>query len=257
MFRFPVHEVAPVTHSPLSIDLDRSSPVPLYFQVAQELERRIMSGEMPAGTRLENELVLAERLGLSRPTLRQAIEYLVDRGMLVRKRGVGTQVIRPRVRRPVELSSLYDDLARVGEEPRTRVLRLAVEVPPDPVAAQMELPPGTEVYVLERLRLAKDEPLALMRNHLPLGLVELDEGELSAQGLYRLLRAAGVTLKMASQSIGARNATPTEAEALDEPPGAPLLTMERVVYDDTGRVVEVGSHVYRASRYSFELTLTG
>ncbi|MBR8744758.1 GntR family transcriptional regulator [Nocardiopsis sp. MG754419] len=244
-------------HHPISIALDRSSPVPLYFQVAQELERRIMAGELPAGTRLENELVLAERLGLSRPTLRQAIEYLVDRGMVVRKRGVGTQVVRPRVRRPVELSSLYDDLARVGEEPRTRVLRLTVEVPPAPVAAQMDLAPDTEVYVLERLRLARGEPLALMRNHVPLGLVDLDEEKLSEQGLYRLLRAAGVTLKIASQSIGARNATAAEADALDEPPGAPLLTMDRVVYDDTGCVVEVGAHVYRASRYAFELTLTG
>ncbi|WP_017583671.1 GntR family transcriptional regulator [Nocardiopsis valliformis] len=246
-----------MTQTPLSVPLDRGSPVPLYFQVAQELERRIMGGELPAGTRLENEVVLAGRLGLSRPTLRQAIEYLVDRGLLVRKRGVGTQVVRPRVRRPVELSSLYDDLDRVGEQPRTRVLNLAVAAAPDPVAARMELPPGTEVYVIERLRLARDEPLALMRNHVPLGLVDLDEERLSASGLYQLLRGAGVTLKIASQSIGARNATAAEAHALDEPPGAPLLTMDRIVYDDIGRVVEVGSHVYRASRYSFELTLTG
>lgn len=243
--------------TPLSIPLDRGSPVPLYFQVAQELERRIMTGEVPAGTKLENEVVLAGRLGLSRPTLRQAIEYLVDRGMLVRKRGVGTQVVRPRVRRPVELSSLYDDLDRVGEQPRTRVLNLSVAAAPDPVATRMELAPGTEVYVIERLRLALDEPLALMRNHVPLGLVDLDEERLSASGLYQLLRGAGVTLKIASQSIGARNATAAEARALDEPRGAPLLTMDRVVYDDVGRVVEVGSHVYRASRYSFELTLTG
>jgi DNA-binding GntR family transcriptional regulator len=241
----------------LSVPLDRGSPVPLYFQVARELERRIMGGELPAGTRLENEVVLAGRLGLSRPTLRQAIEYLVDRGLLVRKRGVGTQVVRPRVRRPVELSSLYDDLDRIGEQPRTRVLNLAVAAAPDPVAARMELPPGTEVYVIERLRLARDEPLALMRNHVPLGLVDLDEERLSTSGLYQLLRGAGVTLKIASQSIGARNATAAEAHALDEPPGAPLLTMDRIVYDDIGRVVEVGSHVYRASRYSFELTLTG
>lgn len=247
----------PVPQTPLSIPLDRTSPVPLYFQVAQELERRIMTGEIPAGTRLENEVVLAGRLGLSRPTLRQAIEYLVDRGMLVRKRGVGTQVVRPRVRRPVELSSLYDDLDRVGEQPRTRVLNLAVAPAPDPVAARMELAPGTEVYVIERLRLARGEPLALMRNHVPLGLVDLDEERLSSSGLYQLLRGAGVTLKIASQSIGARNATAAEARTLEERRGAPLLTMDRVVYDDVGRVVEVGSHVYRASRYSFELTLTG
>ena len=243
--------------TPLSIPLDRGSPVPLYFQVAQELERRIMTGEIPAGTRLENEVVLAARLGLSRPTLRQAVEYLVDRGMLVRKRGVGTQVVRPRVRRPVELSSLYDDLDRVGERPRTEVLRLAREAPPDSVATLMEVAPGTEVYAVERLRYARDEPLALMRNYVPLGLVGLDEEKLAHNGLYQLLRAAGLTLKIASQSIGARNATTAEARILGEARGAPLLTMDRIVYDDIGRVIEVGAHLYRASRYSFELTLTG
>lgn len=243
--------------TPLSIALDRSSPVPLYFQVAQELEHRILEGDIPAGTKLENELHMADRLGLSRPTLRRAIEYLVDRGMLVRKRGVGTQVVRPRVRRPVELSSLYDDLDRVGEQPRTEVLHLEKQAPPDAVAALLEVAPGTEVYVIERLRYARDEPLALMHNYVPLGRVELDREKLSHSGLYRLLRGAGLSLKIASQSISARNATAAEARVLDESRGAPLLTMDRTVYDDVGRVIEVGSHLYRASRYSFELTLTG
>ncbi|MFL1380275.1 GntR family transcriptional regulator [Nocardiopsis protaetiae] len=246
-----------MTQTPLSIPLDRASPIPLYFQVAQEIERRILEGELAAGTRLENELVLADRLGLSRPTLRRAIEYLVDRGLLVRKRGVGTQVVRPRVRRPVELSSLYDDLTRAGEEPRTEVLRLAVEEPPPAVAAVLELPEGGRAYAIERLRRIGDEPLALMRNHVPVDLVRLDEDALRGHGLYQLLRAAGVRLKVASQSIGARGATAAEARALDERRGAPLLTMDRTVYDDVGRVVEHGSHLYRASRYSFELTLTG
>ena len=245
-----------MTQTPLSIAIDRNSPVPLYFQVAQELERRITTGEIAVGTRLENELHLAERLGLSRPTLRRSIEYLVDRGLLVRKRGVGTQVVMPRVRRPLQLSSLFDDLSQAGERPRTEVLRLAVEPPPDAVATSLEVPPETEVHVIERLRYTGDEPLALMHNYVPLGLVDLDEETLTHQGLYQLLRAAGVTLKIASQSVGARNASAAEARALDEARGAPLLTMDRTVYDDVGTVVEVGSHVYRASRYSFELTLT-
>jgi DNA-binding GntR family transcriptional regulator len=245
-----------VTETPLSIAIDRSSPVPLYFQVAQELERRITTGEIAVGTRLENELLLAERLGLSRPTLRRSIEYLVDRGLLVRKRGVGTQVVMPRVRRPLQLSSLHDDLTRAGEHPRTEVLRLAVETPPDAIATSLEIAPDTEVYVIERLRYTGDEPLALMHNYVPVNLLRLDEETLAHQGLYQLLRAAGVSLKLASQSIGARNATAAEARVLDESRGAPLLTMDRTVYDDVGTVVEVGSHVYRASRHSFELTLT-
>ena len=76
-------------------------------------------------------------------------------------------------------------------------------------------------------------------------------------GLYTLLRANSVTLRIARQSIGARAATAAEARALGETRGAPVLTMERVAFDDHGRVVEHGKHIYRASRYSFDLTLTG
>ena len=98
----------------MPIRVDRSSPVPLYFQVAQHLEHMIESGDLPMGTRLENETDLADQLGLSRPTMRRAIEYLVGRGLLVRKRGIGTQVVQAKVAREVELTSLYDDLAKAG-----------------------------------------------------------------------------------------------------------------------------------------------
>ena len=75
--------------------MDRASPVPLYFQVATRLQQLIEEGEIPLGTRLENEIDLADQVRVSRPTMRRAIQYLVERGMLVRKRGVGTQVVHP------------------------------------------------------------------------------------------------------------------------------------------------------------------
>jgi DNA-binding GntR family transcriptional regulator len=238
------------------IAIDRASPVPLYFQVAQHLEQLIEQGEVPPGTQLENEIVLAEQLGLSRPTMRRAIEYLVDRGLLVRKRGVGTQVVQPKVRRPVELSSLYDDLRSAGKQPRTEVLSFGVEHPSEIVAEALGLRTDDEVYAIRRLRYTGDEPLSIMGNYVPVDLVDLTGEALRERGLYDLLRAAGVTLKIATQSIGGRAARAAEARLLNERPGAPLLTMTRTAYDETGRAVEYGSHVYRASRYTFELTLT-
>jgi DNA-binding GntR family transcriptional regulator len=239
------------------IQVDRNSPVPLYFQVAQHLEQLIESGELAPGTRLENEIDLADRLRLSRPTMRRAIEYLVGRGLLVRKRGVGTQVVRPKVQRPVELTSLYDDLVSTRRDPHTRVLSFATGPASDALALELGIPEGTVVYVFERLRYAEAEPLALMRNHVPADLLRLTPEDLESQGLYNLLRANGLNLRIAKQSIGARSATAAEARALDETKGAPLLTMVRSAYDDQGRAVEHGDHIYRASRYSFDLTLTG
>jgi DNA-binding GntR family transcriptional regulator len=241
----------------MPIRVDRSSPVPLYFQVAQHLEQMIESGELPMGTRLENEIDLADQLGLSRQTMRRAIEYLVGRGLLLRKRGIGTQVVQAKVTREVELTSLYDDLAKTGRDPSTTVVSFSTEPAPDALGAELGLAAGTPVYVFERLRFAGAEPLALMRNHVPEHLMRLSAADLEAQGLYNLFRANGISMRIAKQSIGARAATAAEARALAERKGAPLLTMERSAYDEQGRAVEHGRHVYRASRYRFDLTLTG
>ncbi|HEY1967537.1 MAG TPA: GntR family transcriptional regulator [Pseudonocardia sp.] len=238
------------------IALDPTSPVPLYFQAASRIQQLIEDGELPVGGRLENEVELADRLGVSRPTMRRAIGYLVERGMLVRKRGAGTQIVHPKFRRPVELSSLYDDLAKSGQRPRTVVRLLEIRPAPDPIAEALGIPFGTEINWLERLRLADDEPLAVMHNAVPLEVLTLTRTGLEERGLYELLRAAGHVPRMASQTVGAKVAGAAEAKLLGETRGAPLLTMTRTAWDSGGRGVEYGAHVYRASRYSMELTVT-
>jgi len=238
------------------VHLDRSSPVPLYYQVATRLQELIEKGEIGVGARIENEVDLAERLGVSRPTTRRAIQYLVERGMLVRKRGVGTQVVHPKVRRPVELSSLYDDLVAGDRAPRTEVLDLQVIPASDAIAASLALAPGAPVTWIERLRYAGGEPLALMHNAIPVDVLAVTEDDLAAHGLYELLRRAGHIPRIATQVIGARSATAAEAHTLAEKRGASLLTMTRTAWDTSGKALEFGSHLYRASRYSFELNLS-
>jgi len=237
------------------LTLDRNSPVPLYFQVAQHIEHAIESGQMPPGTRLDNELLLADELGLSRPTLRRAMQYLVDKGLLVRRRGVGTRVVQPKVRRPLELTSLYDDLAATGQRPATVVLTNHVVPATDEVASHLSIAPETPVIELVRLRSASDQPIARMCNYVPAELLALPTEALQERGLYQLLRGAGLQLHAANQTIGARSATAEEAKLLGERRGAALLTMQRVTYDDHGTAIEYGTHIYAASRYSFELSL--
>jgi len=237
------------------LTVDRSSPVPLYFQVAKELQRLIDTEVLPAGTRLTNEIEFADRLGVSRPTMRRAIQYLVDRGMLVRKRGVGTQVVRNQVNRSLELTSLYDDLEKAGRKPRTEVLSSGMVAAGEDEAEALGLPTGTEVFELRRLRYADDEPIALMTNYLPAGLIDVEPEVLVTTGLYELIRGAGYRIRVADQTIGATNAPADIAAMLHEKKGAALITMRRVAYDDEGMAVEYGTHVYRSSRYSFSLTL--
>jgi DNA-binding GntR family transcriptional regulator len=236
--------------------LDRKSPVPLYLQVVNQLQSLVESGAIPVGTRLENEIDLAERLGVSRPTMRRAMQHLVDRGMLVRRPGVGTQVVQPKVSRAIELSSLHDDLTTGAHRPTTQLLSLVVQPADVSTAAALGLPEGTPVSIFERLRLADAQPLALMRNAVPVSVCPLSRDALENNGLYALLREAGHAPSIARQSIGARSASDTEAAALDEPPGAALLTMTRTAWDSRGIAIEYGQHLYRASRYTFDSTLT-
>lgn len=240
--------------TPLRIDLDRSSPVPLYHQVAAGIEAAITDGRLCAGASLENEIALAARLGISRPTARQALASLVDRGLLVRRRGVGTQVAPERVRRPVGLTSLHDDLVASGRQPGTQVLAHEEVDAGAELARELEVGLGTPVVVLRRLRTADDEPIAVMTNYLRAEIAPSAD-ELAAQGLYESLRQRGVQPALARQRIGARLASPAEAHMLAESGRTPLLTIDRVAYDHAGAVVEVGHHYYRASRYDFETTL--
>ena len=141
----------------LDITLERNSPMPLYYQLAQSIEHAINTGALAPGDRLENELALTSRFGLSRPTARQAIQELVQKGLLVRKRGVGTQVVRSQFRRDERLSSLNEDLAKAGRMPGTRVLEFSVG-PARP--GHPERPGGRR---RQRHRVSQDPPTAAGR----------------------------------------------------------------------------------------------
>ncbi|MVA77186.1 UTRA domain-containing protein [Auraticoccus sp. F435] len=236
------------------MEVNRSSPVPLYHQIASQIEAAIADGRLAPGASLENEVAMAARLGISRPTARQALQSLVEQGLLIRRRGVGTQVAPARIRRPVELTSLYEDLRSSGREPSTEVLDWQEVVATPELAAAVEVPEGTDLVMVRRLRSADGEPVAVLTNWLPRAIAPTAE-ELTRSGLYDCLRARGVQPRMAHQRIGARLATAAEARMLDEPARAALLTMERTAYDTAGAVIEHGQHYYRASRHLFDTTL--
>lgn len=241
----------------LFVDIDRSGPIPLYYQVASRIESAISDGTVPAGARIDNEVALAERLGISRPTVRRAIQDLVDKGLLVRRRGIGTQVVHGEVTRKVELTSLYEDLAATDRTPTTRVLDVAQIAADGALADRLGILVGSPVLHMRRLRLADDVPLAVLENYLPQEFLDITRADLERFGLYQLLSARGVGIRVARQRIGARSATAEEATTLDLEKHSAVLTMERVAFDSNGRAVEFGHHAYRPDLYSFEVTLVG
>ena len=208
-----------------------------------------------------NEIEFAHRCGVSRPTTRRAIAELVGQGLLVRKRGVGTQVVRGRIDRPVKLSSLFDDLDRTRQHPKTRVLINEVIPGSDEVCARLRVPRRHPVLHLRRVRLVGDEPLAILENYLPdqwapppAGFGRGGPDRHRAVPGHAGRRSADVRRQAAHR--GTRG-NPEECELLGEPAGSPVLTMERLTHDDSGRVVEWARHAYRPDRYAFTVTLVG
>ncbi len=238
---------------PLSVD--RSSPVPLYHQLAEQLTAAIENGTLKSGDPFENELALAERLSLSRPTVRRAIAELVSRGLLVRRRGVGTSVANQAIHRRDELTSLYEDMEVRGQRPATRVLSFESGVVNPVVAKALDVPSDSRFISVERLRLAGDQPVALMHNWLPPRVDGLAAGDLDNGSLYRLLRSRGVRPVIAHQRIGARRPSGRERKLLHLRAGDPVLTMSRRAYDAEGAAVEYGDHCYRWDQYAFDLTV--
>lgn len=242
-----------MTAHEVPVTIDRSSPVPLYHQLAEQLGGAIADGRLQPGDPFENEVAVAERLGLSRPTVRRAIQELADQGLVIRRRGLGTTVSNRKVHRRFELSSLWDDLEREGREPRNELLLLAVEES-EQAATAMDLAPDTPLMHVVRVRYAGDLPLALMHNWLPPSHSNVSEDEVRDQGLYAVLRGRGIKPVVAQQNIAARMPTTQERRHLGIKGGAqPVLTMTRTAFDSAGQPVEFGSHCYRASDYTIDI----
>lgn len=238
----------------LEVVIDRGSPVPLYHQLSEQLTAAIDDGRLQPGDPFENEVALAGRLGLSRPTVRRGIREMVDQGLLVRRRGLGTTVANRKVHRKARLSSLFDDLEAQGREPRTAVLEFEVRTD-DRAAAALDLDPGTQMLSIVRVRSAGDQPLAIMHNWLPPAHTDVAREDLESQGLYALLRRRGVKPVVAQQSIGARMPSAEERTALALDGGQPVLTMTRMAFDAAGAAVEFGDHAYRGEDYTIDFML--
>ena len=242
----------------VAVTLDRSSPVPLYHQLAIQLETAIADGVLEKGSLLGNEIDLAEGWRVSRPTVRRAIGKLVDEGYLVRRRGIGTQVISNDIRRQFSLTSLHDDLVAAGRTSRCDVLDLELRAAPKSVAESLGFSSDKSALFIRRRRIADNVPLAIVANWLrPKYEAIVTVTALTDQGLYALLRDNGVEPYSATQRVGAKVASRDEARLLDIKTGAPLVTMHRVMQDRNGQVIEVADTVYDAAQYAFEMTVLG
>jgi GntR family transcriptional regulator len=236
------------------IHLDPTSPTPLYLQLAEGIREAILEGAWQPGEALPPERQMAEHLGISRITLRKALERLEEGGWLQRRQGSGTFVTH-RIEQPLStLSSFSEDMHSRGFRPGSRDLERKIHLPSPEEALALNLSPNSEVVSLVRVRLADEEPMALERSTLPRWALP----ELYFEGsLYAQLEAQGLRPTRALQRLRAVLLDPTAAQALALPPGAPALYIERISFLPNGRPIEFARSFYRADRYDFLVELRG
>lgn len=240
--------------------LDKSRPIPLYYQVKESLLEKIKSNQFKVGDLIPSESELQEEYNVSRITIRRAIQELVQEGHLYTRQGRGTFVSRPKVSQELNLiTSWAETMAAMGMRPETKRIEYFVEPAPVNIARLLNIPIGDKVYRIERLRYADGEPTCIMTNYLSPAVVPglLDKG-LKSESLYETLeKHYSIVLSRAEETVEAKAAKASEAELLNIKRGAPLLCATRVTYDITDRPVEVVISITRADRYSYKIRMTG
>lgn len=235
----------------------RTEGVPIYVQIRESLRAEITRGDLKRGEQLPSENELAARYSVSRMTIRQSIEELVDEGLLYRRHGVGTFVAFPHLQRDhTKLTSFFDKAESEGVKVQAKLLSLEV-IPATPkVAEALDIPAGSRVIRVKTLRYADGAPITVHDAHIPHKLFpNLVNENLEVQHLWTLFEKAGYRVKRAVQRLEAREASEEVAHLMKIKAGAPVLFKERTVYADDGTPVEFTYCYNRGDLYSLTVAL--
>ncbi|WP_243229456.1 GntR family transcriptional regulator [Microbacterium sp. CIAB417] len=243
---------------PVADEIDRHSAAPMYDQLRQLIIDGIARDGLQPGDPLPGEHRLCERYGISRTVVRQALAQLEHEGLVERVKGKGTFVSRPRTSESLvhTLVGLFDDVARRGGHVHSDVLRHEREEADDEVAAALDVPAGSPVVVLERLRHVDGEPWSLSTTWMPeaVGAVTLGV-DLSEASLYRLLDEHGIHATHGVRSAEATVATHEQALHLGVSAGSALLRLRSISRDADDRPIEYFIAHHRGDRSRFEFQL--
>ncbi len=240
------------------VQLDRDSFVPLYHQLYEALRNQLDTGVFQPGDRMPTEAEFCELYGVSQITIRQALNMLVDAGLIYRRKGKGTFVSKPAITASLrKLISFEEDMRQRGLTHHTEVLDMGTAAVSQHTAQALDVQIGEEVVYVSRLRYAEGEPLCVERTSvLKKVCPDLLEHNLAGEPLMEILRRAyGIVLTRAVQTIRARQAGPEYAELLQIAPEDSLLVVERVVYSQHNQPVQFARIFYRGDRYALHLEL--
>ena len=238
------------------MSLNKNHPIPLYYQLVEQIREQIQSGVLNPGDQLPSERRLGEQATISRMTVRQAVAYLVQDGMLEVKPGVGTFVAEPKLTHdPLHLLGFTEEAMHQGGHVTSQVLAQEVVTPSLAIATALALPPEAACIKLVRLRFANEIPLLLETTYLPAHLCPgLEIADLATESLYALLRQRyGLQLHQTRQTLEATVANHYESEIFGIQPGMAMILLEGITYQQDQQPAEYFKAIYRGDRFKFEL----
>jgi GntR family transcriptional regulator len=232
---------------------------PLYAQIASTLASDIAAGTLVPGARIPSEESLIERFGVSRTTVRKAVEGLVARRLVEIRRGKGTFVTEPKIRQDLtELSGFVEDMVAIGRTPTARLLDKGPVAANKRAAHHLGVPPGTQIYRIERVRLADGVAMSFDETYLPLEIGEkIASNDLESQPIFALLEGKyDLPLIEAEYQLEAVTADERVADALGVVVGSAIFLIERTSYTEGRRPIDYEKLYYRGDRIKFVTRLS-
>jgi len=245
----------PTVHARIRVNgrIDRSIPMPLYFQVAEHLRHHMIAQKMHQGDLLTTDERVQAEFGVSRATARKAIDELVDEGLVERITGKGTFVTEPRLQVPLPaMLSFTEEILRRGMRPSSRIVSVEWVPASERVAQALGLEAGAHVLRLERIRYADAEPILKTVDVLPERLgIGPEEDFLGS--LYELMESRGIRLAECQNLIEAAVTDRQLSEQLQVKKGFPILALQRTSFDTKGRPVLYEEAACRGDMYSYAI----
>ncbi|MEO9525897.1 GntR family transcriptional regulator [Roseibium sp.] len=229
-------------------------------RVYLSLRDQIADGRLADGVTLPAEQKLTEIFGVSRVTIRRALDALAEAGLVTRRAGSGTTVStsgQPNRPMAMNLATLMPQLVEMGRNTTARLLSFSYDTAPEFVARALQIESGEQVQVAIRVRSADGTPFSHLTTYVPAEIASnYSENDLATTPLFKLLELSGVQIRDAHQSVSASLAGPEVADALGIAVGSALLSLRRVVRDVDGNGVEYLSGLYRPDMFQLEMPLT-
>lgn len=238
----------------MDLKIDHKSPIPLHIQAEGLLRELISKEEYRNGKLLPREVDLSEQLSISRNTLRQAINTLVNEGLLIRKKGVGTTVAPPRVLSEARnWLSFSQEMKAMGLEVHNFEHHLLWSFPTNEMASFFNIAPEHRILWLRRLRGKRDLPFVFFVSAFN-PKIGLTGNEDFNRPLYEILeKDYGVVVRRSKEEVSAARADDFIAGKLEINPGDPILIRKRFVYDVNDQPVEYNLGYYRADSFTYTI----